>query len=148
MTSHFASRIARLLLAFALLAVLTSMLSAQAGYQKPPKEILDILNAPGTPQESISPTRDAALLITVEPYPPISDISQPFARVAGVRIDIATNGAHNQPRVSKIVIKKISDGSEKKVVLPPGFYSSRPTWAPDGKHFYFTHATENSIELW
>ena len=31
---------------------------AQQGYKKPPKEVLDILNAPVTPVISVSPTRD------------------------------------------------------------------------------------------
>jgi len=128
--------------------LMTAAALAQAAYQKPPKEILDVLNAPGTPQESISPTRDVALFFRVEPYPPIADVSAPFARVAGVRIDIATNGPHNPQRISNMVLKKIADGSEKKVLVPPGFYSSRPSWAPDGKHFYFTYATSNYIALW
>ena len=37
---------------------------AQQGYKKPPKEVLDILNAPVTPGISVSPTRDNILLTT------------------------------------------------------------------------------------
>ena len=87
---------------------------AQKSYQKPPKAILDVLNAPLTPQASISPSRDAVLLYTPELYPPIADVAQPFLRIAGVRIDAATNGPHNPPRFDHLVLKRVADGSEKK----------------------------------
>ena len=46
-----------------LLAALSlSAAIAQEAYKKPPKEILDVLNAPVTPQESLSPSRDVLIL--------------------------------------------------------------------------------------
>jgi dipeptidyl aminopeptidase/acylaminoacyl peptidase len=121
---------------------------AQDTYQKPPKAILDVLNAPVTPRPALNRQRTAVVFYSPVPYPPIADLSKPFARLAGVRIDVATNGPHNAPRFDRLVIKNLHDGSEKKVELPPDFYTSPPSWAPDGKHFAFTHASTNSIELW
>src|SRR5260370_32792328 len=70
----------------------------QEGYQKPPKAILDVMNAPGTPRASVGRTRGVVLLYTPELYPPIADVARPFERLTGLRIDIATNGPHNPPR--------------------------------------------------
>jgi dipeptidyl aminopeptidase/acylaminoacyl peptidase len=131
-------------------------LPAQNGYQKPPKEVLDVLNAAETPQLSLSPAKDVALLYNIVRYPPIAELSQPMLRLAGVRINPATNGPHNPQRVTNLVLKRITDGKEIKVVLPtgakPGFPStgtllSPPSWAPDGKHFAFMNTTSNGIEL-
>ena len=59
---------------------------AEVKYQQPPKHILDVLRAPLPPSGLVSPTRDAMLLITYVPYKPISDLSQPYLRLAGVRL--------------------------------------------------------------
>jgi hypothetical protein len=88
----------------ALVSVMAGMLVAggaargQEGYQKPPKAVLDVMNAPVTPRASVGRARDVVLLYSPEPYPPIADVAQPFARLAGLRIDEATNGPHNPPR--------------------------------------------------
>jgi dipeptidyl aminopeptidase/acylaminoacyl peptidase len=139
------------LLALALIFVsapFTDSARAQTKYQKPPKEILDVLNAPVTPIASVSRTRDVVLFFSVVLYPPIEEISKPFARLAGERIDIATNGRHNAPHYEGLLLKRISDGTEIKIPLRPGFFVSRPFWSPDGKSFAFTHATKSAIELW
>ncbi|HUC52973.1 MAG TPA: prolyl oligopeptidase family serine peptidase [Candidatus Cybelea sp.] len=121
---------------------------AQDGYQKPPKEVLEVMNAPMTPRASLGRARDIVLLYSPEMYPPIADVAQPFARLAGLRIDEATNGPHNAPRFDKLVLKKVSDGSEIKVAVPEGMIVSQPFWAPDGTKIAFTHATDSGIELW
>jgi len=120
----------------------------QEGYQKPPKAVLDVLNAPVTPRASVGRARDVVLLYSPEPYPPIADVAQPFARLAGLRIDEATNGPHNPPRFDKLVLKKVEDGSEVKVGIPEGMIVSQPFWSPDGRKIAFTHAASSEIELW
>lgn len=37
--------------------------SAQSPYQKPPKAVMDVLDAPASPIVSVSPTRDRMLLM-------------------------------------------------------------------------------------
>jgi dipeptidyl aminopeptidase/acylaminoacyl peptidase len=121
---------------------------AQDGYQKPPKAVLDVLNAAVTPRASVGRARDIVLFYRQELYPPIANLAQPFLRLAGSRIDAATNGPHNAPRFDKLTLKKVSDGSEIEVTVPEGMIVSQPFWAPDGKKIAFTHATDSGIELW
>ena len=78
----------------ALLLLLFNFAAAQEAYKKPPKEVLDVLNAPVTPLVSISPTRDLLMLATGVRYPPIADLAQPMLRLAGLRINPNTNGPH------------------------------------------------------
>ena len=87
---HFAFRITLLLVLF----ISAKIAFAQDGYKKPPKEVLDILNAPATPNASLSPTRDNILLLTANRYPPLADLAQPMLRLAGRRINPASNSPH------------------------------------------------------
>src|SRR5258705_3393774 len=80
--------------ALTVLLVVASVGLAQQGYKKPPKEVLDILNASVTPVATISPTRDNLLLSTDVRYPPLADLGQPMPRLAGLRINPQTNGSH------------------------------------------------------
>jgi dipeptidyl aminopeptidase/acylaminoacyl peptidase len=121
---------------------------AQQGYKKPPREVLDILSAPVTPITSISPTRDTMLLSTGLRYPPIADLAQPMLRLAGLRINPNTNGPHRFQYAVALSLKRIGDGSETKIDLPPGAKIGAPQWSVDGKHFAFTNTTPSGIELW
>ena len=87
---------------------------AQDSYQIPPAPILKVLNAPVTPQASVGRARDLVLLYSPVLYPSIADLAQPFARLAGLRIDVATNGPHNAPRFNNLLLKRVADGHEQK----------------------------------
>lgn len=135
------------LAAFAMLLT-ASAARAQDAYQKPPDAILHVLNAPVTPRASVGRARDIVLLYEPVLYPPIIELSQPFVRLAGLRIDVATNGPHNAPRFDNLVLKKTAGGQEQKVDLPAGFYVSQPFWSPEGHTIAFTHAADSGVELW
>ena len=119
-----------------------------AKYNKPPQAILDVLDAPATPLVSLSPARDAALLCTLMLYPPIADLAQPMLRLAGVRINPANNGPHGAGRFNEYLLKRIADGHEIRVTLPPDAHLSPPIWSPDGRRFAFTNFNRTSVELW
>jgi dipeptidyl aminopeptidase/acylaminoacyl peptidase len=121
---------------------------AQQGYQKPPKEILDVLNAPVTPSVSLSPARDRMLLMEGERYPSIADLSEPMLRLAGLRISPNTNGPHSAPRIKAITIRTLADGKEIRLALPAGARAGNITWSPDGRMFALTNTTANGIDLW
>lgn len=58
---------------------------ATRGYKQPPKEILDIVDAPAQPALTFSPDRSQILQLTRPPaLPPIFDISRPELKLAGV----------------------------------------------------------------
>src|SRR3989475_12655469 len=116
----------------------------QQGYQKPPKAVLDVLNAPVTPRASVGRTRDVVLLYSQELYPPIADVARPFLRLAGVRIDSAKNGPHNPPRDDHLALKQGADSAEKQTAPPVGFIVSQPFLSPNGRRISFTHATNSA----
>jgi hypothetical protein len=93
---------------------------AELTYQKPPKEILDVLNAPPPPVISVSPSRDYAVLMQPLRYPPVAEVARPMLRLAGLRIDIQTNGPHLPPYNTSYTIKRLSDASDIRVPTPSG----------------------------
>ncbi|HEX6283617.1 MAG TPA: hypothetical protein VFZ71_02030, partial [Pyrinomonadaceae bacterium] len=137
-----------LLVSSIVLLLLAVTASAQQGYKKPPKEVLDILNAPVTPGVSVSPTRDNMLLTTALRYPPLADLAQPMLRLAGRRINPASNSPHRFQYAVGLTLKRIADGSEVEIQVPRGAKISRIEWSDDGKHFAFLNTTPTRVELW
>src|SRR2546423_3086854 len=140
------------LFSFALTCIVLFLFSsgvifAQSTYRKPPKEVLDVLDAKPSPTASISPMRDFMLLAQGVRYPPITELAQPMLRLAGLRINPRTNGPHRSPYFIKLWLKKISGGSDMEVVLPAGAPIGLPQWGADGKRFAFLNTTSSGIEL-
>lgn len=123
-------------------------LPAELTYQKPPREILDVLKAPPPPLISVNPSRDYAILMLPLRYPPIAEVAQPMLRLAGLRIDIRTNGPHLPFSSTSYTIKRLADASDIRVAAPSDVKLGAPFWSPDGKQFAFTNTTANAIELW
>jgi len=121
---------------------------AQTGYQKPPKAVLDVLDAPANPFVSVSPAKDRMLLATTSRYPSISELAEPMLRLAGLRINPKTNGQHRAFRIVALTLKTIADGKETKITLPPGGNPGMPQWSHDGKQFALMNTMANGIELW
>ena len=121
---------------------------AQNGYKQPPKEIMDVLNAPTIPVSSVSPARDKILLLTPLRNPPITELARPMLRIAGLRIDPQNNGLHRQAYSVKASLKNISDGKETPINLPPNAHIFSLQWTVDGKYVAVGNITPNAIELW
>ena len=132
------------------LLFLTALVSFGAEpYRKPPKAVLDVMNAPTTPVLTLSPTRAYATQGQPVRNPPIAELAEPMLRIAGIRINPKTNGLHNATFNSSMTLRRIPEGIEIPVQTPPNAKLSGPRWSPDGSRFVFTNTnTANGIELW
>ena len=90
-----------------LLLCLAGLAFADEVYQKPPKEVLDVLNAPATPRAAVSPTHTHVVLAEPLRYPPIAVYGQPMLRLAGIRINPKNNGPHRPTLYVSPVLKRV-----------------------------------------
>jgi dipeptidyl aminopeptidase/acylaminoacyl peptidase len=133
-----------------LLLCLTALaVFAAEPYRKPPKAVLDVMNAPLAPTLVLSPTHNFAVQAQAVRYPPIAELAEPMHRIAGLRINPKTNGLHNTVFSSSLLLRKIPEGTEIAVQTPPNARLSNPRWNAAGTQFAFTNTTTaNGIELW
>ncbi|MEZ5426577.1 MAG: prolyl oligopeptidase family serine peptidase [Pyrinomonadaceae bacterium] len=117
-------------------------------YEKPPKEIQDVLDSPVTPSTSVSPAKDKILLLEPLRYPPISELAEPMLRLAGLRINPNANSQHRERYFVKLWLKNISDGKETPIDLPNDAKITSPNWSADGKYIAVGNITPTGIELW
>lgn len=128
---------------------------AVAGYDRPPKDILDVMLAPSPPSVHVNPTHDAMILATWENYPPMSRVATPFLPLAGVRVELRNHSKHDTPGgygvtpcATDYALVRVADGTQVHVALPPGACAQAPVWTADGKRFAFQNIAEDSVELW
>ena len=70
-------------------------------------------------------------------YPPVSELARPMLRLAGLRIDPATNGPHLPQSFSAYSLIRIDNGARLDVSVPRDARLGRPLWSQDGKLFAF-----------
>jgi dipeptidyl aminopeptidase/acylaminoacyl peptidase len=117
-------------------------------YLTPPKEIVAAFDAPPLPQAILSPSKQVIALVWRRPYPTIAELAQPMLRLAGARINPKNNGPQRAAEIYAITFKKIADGSEIKVTVPPGANLANVRFSPDGSHLSFLNRKDDRIELW
>ena len=122
----------------------------QQKYEKPPKEVLDILNAPLPPTPFLSPTRDMLALAQPMIYPAVSDLAEPMLRLAGVRINPRTNAERSSIYYwVGLTLKRISDGAETPIPLPAGVNRiGALQWNAGGTLLSFTNEASDGVEIW
>jgi dipeptidyl aminopeptidase/acylaminoacyl peptidase len=124
------------------------MASAQTGYQDPPDVIKDIVTRAPAPYVSISPDGATMLLMETEAAPPVSELAKPMQRLAGMRLDAATNDNFNPRNVVGLSLQDVETGEVRKVKLPANSDVADQEWSPDGRYVAFSNTLEDRMELW
>jgi dipeptidyl aminopeptidase/acylaminoacyl peptidase len=117
-------------------------------YQLPPKDVVEAFDAQPLPQAILSPSKQLLALQYRHPYPTIAELAQPILRLAGARVNPRNNGPQRAAEIYAITLKKISDGTETKVTLPPGANISNVHFSPDGAQLSFINRKDDRLELW
>ena len=130
------------------LSLLPCLATAGDSYQKPPKEVLEVLHAPSLPQSYLDPTRATMILATPIKFPSIADLAQPWHRLAGTRV-VARNRSHYAAGYfSAFDLLRVADGAVIHVALPDAAQADDPEWSADGQHYAFAIVTPDALELW
>src|SRR6478672_11751708 len=149
----FSNRLPRAVV-LALLVVAPALVAQESQkYLLPPQNIIDVFDAEPPALISISPNKQQMALTRARAYPTITELAQPMLRLAGARVNPKTNGPHRASGlpgtgIHSIVLKKIADGTETAVKMPPQARVSHVKFSPDGAHLAFIQTKDDAIELW
>jgi dipeptidyl aminopeptidase/acylaminoacyl peptidase len=133
---------------FFLVTMAAPPLVAQDGYRQPPPPVAQILEQPPLPFASTSPDGRFLLLQERANMPPIEEIAAPMLRLAGMRINPATNGpAGAAATLTGYRVRSLEDGSETMIRVPAGSLGFA-RWSPDGQWLTFTSTLEDGVEQW
>ncbi len=132
------------------IAVSVTGLCAQQAYKLPPKEVVALVDAPVPPSVSVSPTGDRVAFLTVEPNPPISMVARPFARLAGMRIDLGRGSRQRTGRVTKLHVDPLPgvEGGPFEFAAPADSTLQHVSWSPDGRRIAFSVDDQSGVQLW
>lgn len=135
-------------IAIILLTEPVALAQSESRYLEPPAAIVDVLDAPPILPAVVSPTGETMAILSRPSMPSLADLAQPMLRLAGYRINPRTNGPHTTAGLSRITIRRISDGSEHAFDAPRETSLGPPTFSPDGSRLLFLLTRYNGIEAW
>lgn len=141
------------LLIFAILLIFTVKANAQESltYQKPSKEILELVDVPLAPRVIFDANKEFMIFQYRDAYKSIEELSQEELRLGGLRINPKTN-IHSRVRYyNNLKIKNLkNDNSEVIQVsgLPKEPKLTNFTFSPDEKKLAMTNTTSSGVEVW
>jgi len=144
--------IKKLVILIALVAIYIMPIAGQdsdAGWQAPPEKIMKVLHAPELPLVWTAPTGEYMFLAERLQYPTLAEMGAPMHKLAGMRVNPATNGFHgaNWGGTSPYIIR-IEDGVRTALDLPAGAEVFEVAWNVDGRRFALTVEFPDGFELW
>ncbi|NNM19404.1 MAG: S9 family peptidase [Croceitalea sp.] len=135
--------------AFLLFLSITLFAQENLEYQKPSKEILDLVDAPLAPTVLITDDGNHMVLLYRDYYKSIAELSEIELRLAGLRINPKTNIGSRTNYYNNIKIKQIGENEAVQVVgLPVNPRLANFNWSPDETKIAVTNTTPEGVELW
>ncbi len=120
-------------------------------YQEPPQSIVELVDAPETPNVIFNHDGSLMLVLDVPGYASIEDVAQPVIGLAGLRINPANNStvAELAGVFTGIKIKDVKSGKDLVLKgIPANVRMDNIFWSPDNKKFAFSNKQPNGVELW
>ena len=124
-------------------------LFAAESYQTPSQALVDIVDAKSTPQVRVSPDRTLLAILESADLQSIGDLAKPELRIAGTRIDPASNGRSRSRPYAGLELMRIADGKTIAINgLPEDPKIAAISWSPDGEHLSLILSFDDRHELW
>ncbi len=138
---------------YSLLFLLLIKVNAQESldYQKPSKEILDLVDVPLAPRVLLDNNYEYLILRYRDAYKSIEELSQDEMRLGGLRINPKTNIGSRETYYNNLKIKKLNQKGADVIQaegLPDNARLSNFTWSPDQKKIAFTNTISTGVEVW
>ena len=136
------------LLAFSMLLVYGKA-QETAVYQKPSKEISDLLLAPPTPTISVDGKAQYMLVMERSFYPTVEELGQPEFKIAGLRINPNNFSLSRQNFIKKLSLQNIVTGKNITLAgMPNNLSALSPSWNPSENKIAFYNVTANAVDVW
>jgi dipeptidyl aminopeptidase/acylaminoacyl peptidase len=118
-------------------------------YQKPPKEIMELVDYDRAPSVMTDSKNEYILFTYRNTYKNLEDLSQEEMKLGGLRINPITNISSTITYNNNLKIRKFK-GTELVQVsnLPSNPKIAYLSWSPDEKKIAFTNTTSTGVELW
>ncbi len=143
---HFALRFVLALLSMGWFAGHSS--AQRSGYELPPPEVVDIIDAAPEPSVSLSPNTEWMLLVDRDAMPSIADVSRRMLRLAGLRIDPAANGRFLTSFNSGISLRRRDQPAAEPVPIVKDAKISSVSWSHDSRSVAYVLVKDAGQELW
>lgn len=118
-------------------------------YEKPPKEIEDLIDVPLAPAVAMDKSGETILFYSRDRYKSIEQLSQQEMRLGGLRINPVTNIGSRTTFYNDIKLGSTKNNTRTKVKgLPATPQLSNFQFSPNDKYISFTHTTTEGVELW
>jgi len=118
-------------------------------YQKPPQEILDLVDFQRAPSISMDSKKEQIVFMYRNTYKTLAEISEEEMRLAGLRINPKTNISSTVTYVNNIQYRKFKDKNLVQIKgLPENPRLTNFAWSPDETRMAFTHTIQTGVEVW
>ncbi|ANQ52348.2 S9 family peptidase [Flammeovirga sp. MY04] len=121
------------------------------GYQKPPEEILELVDVPRAPSVLLDDAKETMILLYRNSYKSIEELSKEELRLGGLRIDPKTNIGSRVNYYNNVKIKSLKDKKATLIEvegLPENPKLTNFSWSPDQTKIALTNTTLEGVELW
>ncbi len=118
-------------------------------YQKPPQEILDLIDIERAPSVIADSKKQKILLVYRDQYKSIAELSEKELRLAGLRINPKTNIGSRSTYYNNIKLLTVASQDINDINgLPKKPRIANLNWSHDESKVAFTHTTTLGVELW
>lgn len=132
-----------------LLLPMTTWAQENLTYQKPPQEILELVDVPLAPSTLIDSDAKRIVFLYRDQFKSIAELSEEELRLGGLRINPVTNINSRARYFNNIQVKDLKAEQPTQVKgLPDNPRLTNFSWSPDESKMAFTHTTSEGVELW
>jgi dipeptidyl aminopeptidase/acylaminoacyl peptidase len=118
-------------------------------YQKPPKQILELVDVPLAPSTLIDSKGEMMVFLYHDQYKSIAELSETELRLGGLRINPVTNISSRATYFNNVKVKPLKAGEPQQVKgLPENPRLANFSWSPNETKIAMTHTTDKGVELW
>jgi len=136
---------------FTILLLLSTFMYSQENltYQKPPKEILELVEAPLAPIMRMDDKGENFIFLYRSNFKTIDELSETEMRLGGLRINPITNISSRERYYNTVKVRVGRNNREETPAgLPKNGRFSNFSWSPNQKMMAFTNTVNTGVELW